>query len=123
MSYFTFHVKEVKKDRAVGAIVELNKEPLRLDYFVETGEVEFGGRYEHTGYFNDNAFAYAEKLWHYQCYPIGKYKEKSVTIPKGVKLKPGQYIKVVGDVNSDVLEFMKDRVGENVVIKKYKETI
>lgn len=130
--FLTFQVKEIKDNIAIGAVKELSREPRREDYFTATGEVEFGGGYQDVGHFNDGAFEQAQKLFNFQCYPIGKYKEKQIEIPEGIKLKPGQFIRVkyVYERYSDFrlehntpLFFHKDRVGEKIVVKKYNETI
>ena len=121
--FLTFQIEKIEGNIATGAVKEKTREPDRDDFFRATGEVEFGGGYMATGNFNDDAFDYAKKVWRFQSYPIGKYHERSFEIPDGIKLKPGQFVRVkyAGELNSTTtLVFHKDRLGANISVKKFK---
>ena len=128
---FIFQVKKIKGRVATGAINFCSFEPRHDDYFVVSGEVEFGGGYMATGHFNEAGFRRDEIIWNFQSYPDGTYKEKTVVIPKGIKIKPGQYIQVTftGELNYNTeLIFHKDRhtnffSNNRVKVRKYKDRV
>ncbi len=124
----TFQVKELKDGIATGAVHIMNRKPHRDDYFYATGELEFGGGYQQTGHFSEGAYRSADDKFSYQCTPNGTYHIRKVTIPEGIKVKPGQFIlvKYVSKLRYNTqLIFHKDReVGaKRVTVKKFQDIL